>query len=143
MTIRFSLQLLADRQGQKTEVVRDELVEGAAAGTIIAVIGTDVELYRQMEILSGWEKLWNGIRDRNLLPITNATLGPIYTAFSIDSRTENNRRTSWADIPGFLTTRDILIGVHNDVAQQLEATNMVQNGFQMIIDHVRESQELS
>jgi hypothetical protein len=138
MAIRYLITLNGG-SFDKLSISQDALAVHAGPGQIAVFTGDDVLPHRIMEICEGWLKLWNGIRDRNLLPLTDGITGPIASGFGIDSRTENNRRTSWDDILIFLNPDDVAISIHDDVAQSLGATNMIENGVRMLIDGVKES----
>lgn len=71
-----------------------------------------VELHRQLEIFTGWEFLWNGIRDRNLLD--SAYVGSLlYTYTDINKKGEADRRTSSLLVD--LATTDIAVALGSSV----------------------------
>jgi hypothetical protein len=83
------------------------------ANQIAIYTGDDVPLYRQLEILNGWEWLYQGILERNLLDLDTGSAFPgaiLLTGCNIDQlMSEVNRRTSsiFAD---FLAD-DVFIGL--------------------------------
>lgn len=129
--------------GPNKEIVGDIVVveTGAVievpANSIAVYITEQVPLYRQLEIVTGWEMLWNGVRDRNLLDEGNPFSGLVlYTAVDIDSTTEHNRRTS-SDI-GFYNSTDVGLGISPQVTGTNEGTNMLEVAFNKLFAAVQE-----
>ena len=141
MAIQLRIPVLPDRQADKREITVATVAADVASGEVSVLIGGSVQPHRAVEILNGWRWLWNGIRDRDLLTITNGTSGPIYSYAQIDRLTEENRRTTWTGAVD-IQVDDIAIAIHNDVAQQLRATNMIESAVAMLCDYCRENNSL-
>ena len=136
MSLTALIDVMPERQADKLSVVISDTIVAVGAGQVAVYAGDAVEEHRFLEMLEGWRWLWNGLRDRNLLDITDSVTGPLYAACQINSLNEENRRTSWLDLPTF--TDDIGIGVGVAVAEELSATNMVENAFTMLRDAVKD-----
>ena len=76
-----------------------------------------------------------------MLEITDGVSGPIYSYSDIDKLGEPDRRTTWVGAVN-IQPNDVAIAIHNDVAEQIGATNTLENAFAMLRDHVRENNSL-
>lgn len=133
----ISVVVLPDRQVDHRDVVISDIVAVVPDNAVAIYYGSTVPEHRALEMVNGWMKLWNGLRDRNLLAITNVGTGHLYSAMDIENLTEEERRTSWGDTTP-VTTSDIALGVSYQVAEQLQATNMVQSTVDTLIGAARE-----
>lgn len=133
--------LLPDKDGRKANISSVAILQDVIAGQVSVAIGDSVPKHRALETLNGWRWLWNGLRDRNLLTITNVGTGPIYTYADIDSLTEFNRRTTWTGAVA-IQANDIVLMIHNDVAQGVQATVMLESAVAMLIQFCKENNSL-
>ena len=108
MTLMVTGEVVANRVLAKTSIVVSEVVVEVPSDNIAIYAGADVALYRQVEMVTGWNFLWNGIRDRNLMDVQfNGAI--LYTGTDIDKKSEFDRRTASAVVS--FTDNDIVVGI--------------------------------
>jgi hypothetical protein len=116
------------------------------AGLSLSIyVATLVESHRKLEIVEAWRWLFNGLRDRYLVP--NLAFGPgnIFTAAPIDSLTEFSRVTS-LDGGTIVTPGTIGLGIHQSARDDTvilgrgagDATNIMENTVKRLIEFARE-----
>ena len=106
-----------------TIVVQDTII-AVPSDRIAVYIGDAVDPGRQNEIINGWKWLWAGVRDRGLLEDGNSFAGAIlYTAASINSLTEYNRRT--ATDTGFFNDDDVMLGLGDAITGSFGAVDQL------------------
>ena len=96
----------------------------------------NVGLYRNLEMVSGWGFLWNGVRDRNLLDdqFSGAIL---YSGTNINKKGENDRRTS--SLIASFDPEDIVIGLGSTVTGSIKgAVVPLASAFERLIDTAME-----
>jgi hypothetical protein len=113
MTINATAEVVSQRQIDPASIVINETIVAVAAPNISLYAGANVPNYRQLEIITGWERLWEGVRDRNLLDVQFKG-NILYTGYNINSRTENNRRTT--SLVTAFTDDDIILGIGASVS---------------------------
>lgn len=114
-----------------------DVVAEVPSGNIAIYVGDTVELHRQVEITTAWKKLWNGIRDRNLIGAGDQfDKAVIYTGVDVNSVTEYNRRTE--SIVASFTDNDIIIAIGAEVTTDNDATNLLEVAFIKLINTVKE-----
>ena len=100
-----------------------------AVNEISIYIGDSVSEYRQNEIVNGWKWLVDGIRERSLLVAPPFRGAALITGASIDSLTEQNRRTS-SDVGDF-NADDVMVGIGANVTA-LGDTMVIDNAFRLL-----------
>ncbi|RKZ82446.1 MAG: hypothetical protein DRQ39_10710 [Gammaproteobacteria bacterium] len=107
MTLMVHAPIGANKEISGPIVMSDTAVAVPTGSVAIYTLST-VPTYRQLETVNGWRMLYNGIRDRNLLDVQfNGAV--LYSGVSIDSTTENNRRTA-SEITSF-NTDDVVVAI--------------------------------
>ena len=107
MTVQITGTIVG-RELDLTSIVITEAALAVADDEVALYANVDVPTYRQLEISDGWEWLWAGIRDRNLLDDQFAA-AVLYTMVDIDQLTTENRRTS--SVFAEILANDIAIGI--------------------------------
>lgn len=136
MSEQFQIPYTPDFQGDKREVVQSGTHVPVDADSIYCVVQSDIFLNRQVEILDGWRKLWDFVRDGNHM----LGDGPLYASRDINAPPSATRIT--VDIAS-VTTTDIVIGigvnVNADASGGTSANQMIGSAFRMIRDAARET----
>ena len=138
MSFMITGEVVANRQLDLSSVVITEILVEVVPDNIALYTGADVELRRQMEIVTGWEFLWAGVRDRNLLDVGNPFNGSIlFTGTDIDKKGENDRRTE--SLIASLTDNDVILGIGLAATAEFGgATEHLQSAFTHLIQKARE-----
>ena len=140
MAKQFTMDILAKNGSDKLSVVETDVLAAPGPSEIVIAIGDTVPEHRALEIMNGWEFLYEGIRDRGLLDdqFSGAIL---ISGASVDSLTENNRRTS--STIGDFNDDDVLVGVGLNVATEgglgRSATVMIDAGFRQLREYANEN----
>ena len=108
MTLMVTGEVVANRVLNKVSVVVTEIIVEVPANNIAIYAGSTVALRRQVEMVTGWNFLWNGIRDRNLMDVQFAG-SVLYSGTDIDKKGENDRRTE--SVVASFSNNDIIVGV--------------------------------
>lgn len=96
----------------------------------------DVDTYRQVEIVTGWQFLYNGIRDRNLIDVQFKG-AQLYSATNINKKGENDRRT--ASVLTSFTAEDIVVGIGSTVTGGVGgAIVSLQSAFEKLAEAAKE-----
>ena len=136
MSEQFEMPFIPDYQGDKREVVQTDTHVLVGDNNLQVVVQSDVDLHRQNEILNGWKKMWDHMRDNNML---SAPLGPLYVAMDIDHFGVMRQYTDIASV----TTNDLVIGVGLTVATNgvgaEQASQQIDSAFRMIREWAREN----
>ncbi len=108
MTLMVTGDVVSDRVLNKHTVVVTETIIAVPTNNMALYAGATVGLWRQLEMVTGWNFLWNGIRDRALMDVQfNGFI--LYSGTDIDKKGEFDRRTA-SDVISF-TDNDIIVGV--------------------------------
>ena len=117
MTLMATAEVVSQKQIDPASVVVNATIVAVPVNNIAVYAGDTVNLARQVEIITGWKFLYNGIRDRNLInqgaPGTFYGL-PIYSGTDIDSKGEFDRRTE--SLVASFTANDIIIAIGGNVS---------------------------
>ncbi len=134
MTLEVTGEIVANRVLAKTAVVVTEVIVEVAANNIAIYAGSAVALARQLEMVTGWNFLWNRIRDLNAL--APGTI--IYSGTSINKKGHADHRFETA-VASFAPD-DIFIGVGGGAATEYhDAVTILDSGFEQLIQVARES----
>ena len=139
MAKQFAMQMIPGMQGWKPGVIVSvpDPVASVVSDQILIGYGPLVEPHRQLEMINGWEWLWAGVRDRNLLD--DQFHGAILlTGAPINSITTANRKTS--SITDDFNDDDIFLAIGVDVTlHQKGATQMLDSAFRMLREYAKEN----
>ena len=99
-----------------------------AVGTVVAPIeiaiyaGDNISLSRQAELVNGWQWLYQGIKERNLLDGAPWQGAVLYTGSNINFLTANDRRTE-SDL-ATLTEDDVIVALGPNVTATGDTTSL-------------------
>ena len=139
MAKQFAMQMLPDWQGFKPEILETvpDPIASPIADQIVVGYGVAVEPHRQLEIINGWEWLWAGVRDRNLLD--DQFHGAILiTGSPINSLVEASRKTSSSTLDFGADDVFIALGV-GVTSHRFGATQILDSGFRMLREYAKEN----
>lgn len=108
MTLMVTGEVVSNRVLNKLNVTVSEVIVEVPANNIAIYAGDTVALYRQLEMVTGWNFLWNGIRDRALMDV-QFDGSVLYTGTDIDKKGEFDRRTE--SVVASFTDNDIIVGI--------------------------------
>lgn len=101
------------------------------------------QTHQQLDIITAWKMLYNGIRDRSLIPGQFKGFD-IYSAVDVGNATENNRKTTSTDF--VIQSGRVGIGISAGVTTAyllgrgaVDATNILQSFFERLIQFALES----
>ena len=134
MTIHATAEVVSQKQLKLSSVVVDEVFAPVAPDNIAVYAGATVNSARQVEIVTGWMFLYNGIRDRSLMDIDNLFYNQdIYTMTDIDKKGEFDRRTE--SILASNTDNDIMIAFGANVGPAFHgATLHLESALRQLIE---------
>ena len=137
MTLMATGEVVSNRQLKKTDVVITEVITEVPANNIAIYAGSEVALYRQLEMVTGWQFLWNGVRDRNLMDVQfNGFV--LYSGTDIDKKGENDRRTESVVVS--FTNNDVIIGIGLGATGEFSGAVLpLDSAFEQLIQFARES----
>jgi len=136
MTLMVTGEIVANRVLAKTAVVVTEVIVEVAANNIAIYAGSAVALARQLEMVTGWNFLWNRIRDLNELSGNAGAI--VYSGTDINKKGHFDHRFG-ALIAGFTPT-DIIVGVGASAASEYhDAVTILDSGLEQLIQVARES----
>jgi len=124
-------QITPDNRGITDIVVTETPIEVPDDRVAIYALA-NVGLYRNLEIVSGWGFLWNGVRDRNLLD-DQFSGSKLYSGTNINKKGENDRRT--ASVIASFDADDIVIALGATVTGSIKgAVIPLQSAFETLTD---------
>ena len=137
MTLMATGEVVSNRQLNKLDVVLTEIIIEVPTNNIAIYAGSAVALYRQLEMVTGWQFLWNGVRDRNLMDVQfNGLI--LYSGTNIDKKGENDRRTA-SEVISF-DDNDVLIGIGAGATGEFSGAVLpLDSAFEQLIQFARES----
>ena len=137
MTLMATGEVVSNRQLDKRSVVLTEVIAEVPANNIAIYAGSAVALYRQLEMVTGWQFLWNGVRDRNLMDVQfNGSV--LYSGTDIDKKGENDRRTE--SVVASFTNDDVIIGIGLGATGEFGGAVLpLDSAFEQLIQFARES----
>ncbi len=134
MAFKFTMTLEGG-EADKTAVTTGAAITAPSAGTIALYIEDGVDITRRAEIMNGWKKIWNTIRDHNTIQALGAA--DLYGRCPIDAMREN----------GISVTGNIALIISGDIAIGLDAALMdvdvganlmLENSFVALIEAAKE-----
>ncbi len=138
MSEQFEMAYLPDYQGDKREVIQSNINAPVGVDSIYIAVQSDVDLYRQVEIMNTWRDLWDFIRDYNEM----RQVGALYAMRDINKPQSYTRVAQ--DITG-VTTTDLLIGIGANVNNSAlptgeeMAVNMLETSFKQLREFANEN----
>jgi len=127
-------EIVANRVLTKTAVVVTEVIVDVTTNNIAIYAGSAVALARQLEMVTGWNFLWNRIRDLNAL----APGLVIYSGTNINKKGHFDHR--FETVVASFAPDDIFIGVGAAAASEYhDAVTILDSGFEQLIQVARES----
>ncbi len=138
MTLMASVEVVSQKQVDPASFAITEVIAAVPANSIAIYTGSTVNESRQVEIMTGWRFLYNGLRDRNLInPGAPGTFYgiPVYTGTDVDKKGEFDRRTE--SLVATLTNNDIILGVSGEASIAFRgATVNLEACLEQLIQHV-------
>ena len=137
MPLMVTGEVVSNRVLNKLDVVVTEVIIEVPANNIAIYAGSTVALRRQLEMVTGWNFLWNGIRDRNLMDVQfNGFI--LYSGTDINKKGENDRRTA-SDVVSF-TDNDIIVGLGAGATGEFHGAVLpLDSAFEQLIQVAKES----
>ena len=136
MTLMATGEVVSNRQLNKLDVVLTEVILEVPANNIAIYAGSAVALYRQLEMVTGWQFLWNRVRDLNELAESSGSI--VYSGTDISKKGHNDHRFG-ALIAGF-TNDDIIVGIGSGASAEFhDAVIPLDSAFEQLIQFARES----
>jgi hypothetical protein len=137
MTLMATVEVVSQKQVDPASYAITGVAAAVAPANIAIYAGDTVNLSRQVEIITGWSFLYNGIRDRNLInqgaPGTFYGIA-IYTGTDVDKKGEFDRRTE--SVVASFTANDIILAIGGDVSVGFHGATMhLESAFEQLIQH--------
>ena len=137
MTLMVTGDVVSNRALDKNSVTVSEIIIGVSANNMAIYAGADVGLYRQLEMVTGWNFLWNGIRDRSLMDVQFKG-SVLYTGTDIDKKGEFDRRTE--SVVASFTDNDIIVGIGPGATEEFAGAVLpLDSALEQLIQVARES----
>ncbi len=122
MPLMVTGEVVSQRHLNKLNAVVTEVLIEVPANNVAIYAGANIALFRQLEMVTGWEQCWKFIRDEAILDVQFAN-AVAYAGTNINSKGEADRRIA-SDV-AFFGPDDVIVGVGVGVNQEFRSANTI------------------